>query len=150
MLAESHISHAIATFSELGIATASLLIVDAAKWRERVNAGSADPVERENWLVQARKLGWLYTLFTQIAISSVKLIKYGQYLLPFISFFLGFITLLGISFYPLTTSGESLDSTYFGFAVGSFILSIVAAVIEQKQAKVAGRAADQIIDTQIE
>lgn len=135
---ESHIAHAIASFSELGIGAATLLIVDVAKWRAKVSGMAADPIEFNNLCVQARKMNSLYVWHINLLHWVGEKGDTLLYFMPHISLVLGFYALSGISFQiPMIGIGEG---GYFGCAVFSFILSFIAAFVERSGAKVADGA----------
>lgn len=129
---EPHIAHAIASFSELGIGAATLLIVDLARWRAKVNGMAADPIAYNDLCVQARKMNFIY----QKQINAIgKLFDGFLFIAPYISLFLGLYALLGISFIiPIIGSD---DACYFWCSFISFILSFIAAIVEKSGAKVA-------------
>ena len=139
---ESHIAHAIAVFSELGIAAASLLLADAAKWRIVAKDSGTDTVARNDLLIQAKKLGKFYYRVNCILLSR-PIRFFILYLAPLLAVFTGAYALIGISFYPTASSGllvfkqENINNVYLSMAVSSFLFSMVAAFFEKSNAMVA-------------
>ena len=146
-MTENHLAHAVATFSELGIATAAVLLADVPKWRDLIKAGQADPIEIESLAVQARRVGgiryWLNLIADRIPTAGF------LYSLPFVAFLLGIIALIGISHVPtrpfnlIETYGfeqEVLDIAYWWIALTSFGISMGAVVVERTNAKLAVEA----------
>lgn len=135
---EPHIAHAIATFSELGIGTAALLIVDVAKWRTKVQGMAADPIAFNDLCVQARRMNGLYQKFIKTIHEIGKLFDKLLFSAPYISLTLGVYALFGISFHlPIVGAGEVC---YFWCSVSSFTLAFIAAIVEKSGAKVADGA----------
>jgi len=148
MGAETHIAHAVATFSELGIATATVLLSDITNWRNSVKKGHEDLVGASDLIVQARKLGTLAYFMNKILLERAWR-RVILYLLPYFAMVLGFIALIGISFYPkpwfesfslLAMEREKLETMYWWLALSSFVASWTAAVIEKNGAKLADAA----------
>lgn len=149
VMTESHLAHAVATFSELGIATAAVLLADVPKWRDTIKAAQDDPIEVENLKVQAKRLGrrWYFLLCFAELFSSSRVL----YPLPFVAALLGIFALIGISFYPVVIGGwfsflaferEMLDRIYWAMAFASFVLAMVAAAAERTSAKLAEEAGE--------
>ena len=139
------IVHAVAVFSELGIATAAVLLADIPRWRGLIKAAESDPIEIENLKVQAKKLGkvfyWVNCLLVKMPTSAV------LYSLPFFAFTFGVLAMVGISHVPTRpfttfdefwrTTPDTLDVVYWYIALGSFAISMIAVVIERTSAKLA-------------
>jgi hypothetical protein len=151
----THLAHAVATFSELGIATAAVLLADLPKWRGLIDAGRADPIEVENLKVQAKRLGKIWYVLSCVAekIPGDEV----QYALPFVAFILGVLALVGISHVPMQPftyveswfDGGQLDIAYWWMGLASFLVSMLSVVVERTNAKVA-QAADKTIDTPLD
>lgn len=141
---EKHITHAIATFSELGIATASIVIADIPRWRGLVQAHSVDPIDVENVTVMAKKIGGIYSFFIWLA---NKLPKNNFWIFtPFVSFAFGFIALLGISFCPAETifGTVKVEHVFWWLALLSFLSSMLCAGFEKSNDKVARETKDSL------
>lgn len=132
---ESHISHAIATFSELGIGAAILLIADVSRWRAKVQGMAADPIAFNDLCVQARRMSGIYQWFIKATHSFGMLLDKLLFIAPYISLVFGIYALFGISF-QIQYIGSS-EICYFWCAFFSFLLSVVAAIVEKSGAQVA-------------
>jgi hypothetical protein len=150
---EANLAHATATFSELGIATASILIADIPKWREIVLVGEADPIEIENLNVMARHIGGIYYFFNMAAnqFPRVKIL----FIAPFLAFFLGLYALIGMSLHPticfsfswlsiIAFDDSVLDTVYWRMSLVSFIIAMFCAVVERSGAKLSKDAAKKV------
>ena len=145
MVLEIEAAHAIATFSELGIATSILLIVDVTHWRETVKAAlGGGPVSVTDLLNEAERKGFLYACALKIArwgdnfqhSAKSKLLLW----LPFFSLTLGVSALIAIA----TISGAVEYA--FWVSLSSFLLSLIAAFIEKLNIRIK-KAADEARDT---
>lgn len=157
MIPEQHLVHAVAVFSELGIATAAVLLADLPKWRGLIKAAESDPIEVENLKVQAKKLGrllyWVNCIAARVPSAAI------QYSLPFIAFFFGILAVVGISHVPMRPFTaidamigpdiETFDLIYWWMAFASFCISMLAVVVERTSAKVVAEA-DRAKDTPLD
>lgn len=147
MVLEADAAHAIATFSELGIATSILLIVDVTRWRETVKAGlGGGPVSVIDLVNEAERRGWLFACALKVARWGYNFHHGAKFQvlwrLPFVSLALGMIALIGIA----TIRG--FEEPAFMMSISSFLLSLIAAFIEKLNVRVK-KAADETRDTVI-
>ena len=132
---ELHAAHAIATFSELGIGAATLLIVDVARWRAKVKEKAADPIAFNDLCVQAKRMGWVYQRIVAAMHSIGRVLDKILFLAPYASVAFGVFALVGISIH--TTFEES---TFWWCSIVSFALAFLAALVEKSGAKVSDSA----------
>lgn len=153
MVPETHIVHATATFSELGIAAASVLLADLPKWRRLAGADQTDPIALNDLVVTAKRLGGLACQVVKIIAAIPSVLNAIIFIAPFLSVGLGVYALIGISFYPpllldsvltswMATESATLDVVYWVMGFCSLLVAMFAAVMEQSRAKVV-RAAQE-------
>lgn len=146
-MAETHIAHAIATFSELGIATGLVWLGDVVKLKSNLES---DLVVAEEGLrittddyhtkadgfdgtIRSGIRLWIALrkfIYTKIIFIFLVLLRWS----PYACIALGIYSLFGISFYlsapgfmpaALTYSRDTLDKIYFGAAFLSFMATCI-------------------------
>ena len=155
-MAESHIAHVIATFSELGIATSLVWLSDVVKLRTDLDAqlliaeesmritteechAKADQFSKEKKLengmrslIYKRLRNRKYRYMFSIALL-LGLLRWS----PYLCIGLGVYALFGIAFYPnapyflqayFSFNKETLDLIYFGIAFLSFMVICIPVV----------------------
>lgn len=146
-MGETHIAHAVATFSELGIATGLVWLGDVVKIRSNIEADlvvaeESLRVKTEDYHAKADGFdltissairGWLICrkcVYTWLINLLLGLLRWS----PYLCIGMGVYALFGISFYPLAPnfispwisySRETLDRIYFGISFLSFMATCI-------------------------
>lgn len=141
---ETHIAHAIATFSELGIAAGALWLSDIAKLRSDLDAQLVVATESlrittENYHTKASEIGGLIDTAIRkwMAVRKrfyslgIKLLLGYLHWSPPVCIGLGILALVGISFYPaiFPYSRESGNLIFFIMSLMSFTATFVPTVV---------------------
>jgi len=152
---ETHIAHAIATFSELGIAAGALWLSDIAKLRSDLDAQLVVATESlrvttENYHAKASEIGGFIDTAIRKGMAARKLIYSFciKLLLGFLHWSppmcigLGVLALVGISFYPtvpdfmpsfFSYSRESGSLIFFIMSLMSFTATFVPTVVRMTE-----------------
>lgn len=145
--ATSHIAHATAVYSELGLAISSASLADPLAWRRTVGSikkDHPDIIERTNFLSEARRRGifsYLINWLLELEIRDYFIARiFIIYVLPIICWGSSVWVLWGISFPDkLETHTFILDEKYFYWAAfSSFILSFISVYVTRKQFEITG------------
>lgn len=148
-MGETHIGHAIATFSELGIATGLVWLGDVVKFRSNLESDlvvaeeslrvitqdyHAKADEFDGLIRSGIRLWIAVRKYTYIALitSLLLLLQWA----PYICIVLGIYALFGISFYPSATdllcasscNRETSDQIYFRMSFISFLATCIPLV----------------------
>jgi hypothetical protein len=144
---ESHIVHATAVFSELGLAISSASLADPLAWRRTVGSlkkDHPDIIERTNFLSEAKRRGmfsyavnWLLEWEIKDFFIARMLIIYA---LPSLCWGTSLWVLWGISFPDkLENHAAVLNEKYFYWeAFLSFFLSFISVYVTRKQFEISG------------
>lgn len=144
---ESHIVHATAVYSELGLAISSASLADPLAWRRTIGSikkDHPDIIERTNFLSEARRRGifsyavnWLLEWeIRDFFIARIIII----YVFPAVCLATSIWVLWGISFpSKLESHAAVLSEQYFYWAAFfSFILSFISVYVTRKQFEISG------------
>ncbi len=126
------IVHAIATFSELAIATSSVLIFDFANWKKKINTLQNDPIAVNDSILQARKMkrSQLYVYAIKASNMLEKIFSWIIRWAPRVSLLLATAALFGMSFYHQDLL------VFFYLAFFAFCLALVSGWIEKSNSAI--------------